>query len=132
MPFHKDYSVTAHLDHAGPDLVGFYRSSTPLFGLYIDCHTYMAHIPQRRYGNSIVTPASGIDASVFGTLKMLNMIADSIMPQLENGRAHQAIIPKVGTDKFYQWVDTIMTQPSTDLRSQARRRVHVLTRHLVH
>ena len=92
----------------------------------------MAHIPRRRYGNSIVTPANWIDASVFGTLEMLNMIADSIMPQLENGRMDQAIIPKVGTGKFYQWVDTIMTQPSTDLRSQARRRVHVLTRHLVH
>ena len=67
----------------------------------------------------IVTPASGIDASVFGTLKILNMIADSIMPQLENGRMDQAIIPKVGTGKFYQWVDTIMTQPSTDLKSKA-------------
>ena len=100
MPFHKDYSVTAHLDHAGPDLVGFYRSSTPLFGLYIDCHTYMAHIPQRRYGNSIVTPASGIDASVFGTLKMLNMIADSIMPQLENGRMDQQSYPRLEQANF--------------------------------
>ena len=64
-----------------------------------------------------------IDASVFNTLKILNMIEKSVLPQLPNTSANQAMIPQVGTENFYKWMDIIMTQPNADPKSKARRRV---------
>ena len=92
----------------------------------------MAYNPPNRYPNNVVIPGNMIDASVFNKMKILNMIEKSVLPQLPNTSANQAMIPQVGTENFYKWMDIIMTQPNADPKSKARRRVHVITRHLVY